>query len=68
MARENGLEVIGGLFSSKIILRCEKRSHQLKISYSKKLNSLSCADCRKEEREEWKEQLRQEENLRNEEQ
>jgi hypothetical protein len=31
------------------------------------LNSLSCADCRKEEREEWKEHLRQEEHQRNEE-
>lgn len=68
VALENGLEVVGGLFSSKILLRCEKRSHQFKISYSKKLNSLSCAECRKEEREEWKEQLRQEELRRNEQQ
>jgi hypothetical protein len=33
----------------------------MKISYTKKLQTLSCADCRKEEREEWKEQLKKEE-------
>jgi hypothetical protein len=66
-AKLNGLEVISGLYLEKINLRCLDRNHEFKISYSKKLNSLSCADCRKEDREEWKEQLRQEEQQRNEE-
>lgn len=64
VAKANGLQVVEGLFTPKIILRCEHSAHSFKISYSKKLNSLSCADCRREEREEWKEQLRQEELLR----
>jgi len=38
------------------------------ISYTKKLSNLSCFDCRREEREEWKDQLKQEELRRNEEQ
>ena len=66
VALNSGLQVIEGLFSSKITLRCDKQGHKFKISYSKKLNSLSCSDCRREEREEWKETLRQEEQRRNE--
>jgi hypothetical protein len=66
-AHENGLRVVGGLYKEKISLCCNLRNHEFKISYSKKLNCLSCADCRKEEREEWKEHLRQEEQQRMEE-
>lgn len=66
VASANGLRVVEGLYLSKITLSCDRRGHISKISYSKKLNSLSCADCRREEREEWKEQLRQEELRRNE--
>ena len=66
-ASENYLRVISGLYEDKISLCCNARNHEFKISYSKKLNSLSCADCRKEDREEWKEQLRQEEQQRTEE-
>lgn len=58
--------MIEGLYSEKIILCCEARQHQFKISYSKKLNCLSCSECRREEREEWKEHLKQEEDMRNE--
>jgi hypothetical protein len=66
VAVQSDLRVIEGLFESKITLNCEKRGHSFMISYSKKLNSLSCSECRREEREEWKEQLRQEELLRTE--
>jgi hypothetical protein len=62
----NGLRVVDGLYSEKIHLLCDNRGHGFNISYSKKLNSLSCADCRREEREEWKEQLKQEDERRNE--
>ena len=58
VATRVGIQVISGLFSQKITLKCYKKSHTFQISYSKKLNTLSCADCRKEEREEWKEQLK----------
>lgn len=58
--------VVEGLYNTKITLKCEKKYHQFKISYTKKLNTLTCSDCRKEEREEWKEQLKQEEQRRNE--
>lgn len=66
VAAEHGIVVVDGLYSTKITLKCEKREHQFKISYTKKLHTLSCSDCRKEEREEWKEQLRQEEQRKNE--
>jgi hypothetical protein len=65
VATRVGIQVIEGLFSQKITLKCFKKCHSFQISYSKKLNTLSCADCRKEEREEWKEQLKQEELIRN---
>jgi len=57
--------VVDGLYSNKIVLKCLKKHHVFKISYSKKLHTLSCSDCRREEREEWKEQLKQEELRRN---
>lgn len=66
VAAKNDIQVVDGLFSSKITLKCQRRSHLFKISYSKKLQTLSCSDCRKEEREEWKENLRQEELRKNE--
>lgn len=65
-ASENGLHVVSGLYNDKISIFCNLRNHEFKVSYSKKLNSLSCADCRKEEREEWKERLRLEEQQRTE--
>lgn len=58
VAQANNLRVIEGLFSEKITLCCERRAHLFKITYSKKLSNLSCSECRKEEREEWKDQLR----------
>lgn len=66
VAAQHDIKVVGGLYNSKISLKCERRGHEFKISYTKKLNTLSCSDCRKEEREEWKEKLRQEELERNE--
>jgi hypothetical protein len=50
-----GLVVVDGLYQTKIKLQCEKKKHEMKISYTKKLQTLSCADCRREEREEQKE-------------
>ena len=58
VAQENGLRVECGLYQEKISLKCNSRNHEFKISYQKKLNSLFCSDCRKEDREEWKEHLR----------
>lgn len=66
VAAQHSIVVVDGLYGAKITLKCEKRGHQFKISYTKKLHTLSCSDCRKEEREEWKEQLRQEEQRKNE--
>lgn len=66
VAQRVGIVVVDGLYQTRITLQCEKKKHTIKISYTKKLHTLSCADCRKEEREEWKEQLKQEEALRNE--
>ena len=66
VADQHDIKVVNGLYSSKITLKCDKRGHEFKISYAKKLNSLSCCDCRREEREEWKAKLRQEEIDRNE--
>jgi hypothetical protein len=66
VAQKVGIVVVEGLYQTKITLLCEKKNHLIKISYSKKLHTLSCSDCRKEEREEWKEQLKQEEARRNE--
>ena len=61
-----GLAVVDGLYQPKIKLLCDKKKHEIRISYTKKLHTLSCGDCRREEREEWKEQLKLEEQQRTE--
>lgn len=66
VAALHGISIVDGLYADKITLRCDKRHHLFRISYSKKLQTLSCSDCRREEREEWKEQLKQEEQRKNE--
>jgi hypothetical protein len=66
VAASHGITVVDGLYTERITLKCDKRDHHFRISYSKKLQTLSCSDCRKEEREEWKEQLKQEEQRKNE--
>lgn len=66
VAARVGISVVEGLYQPKITLQCAKKNHVFKISYSKKLHTLSCSECRREEREEWKEQLKQEEQRRNE--
>lgn len=66
VAQQHEIRVINGLYGSKISLKCDRKGHEFKISYAKKLNTLSCCDCRREEREEWKAKLRQEEHERNE--
>ena len=42
VAASAGLVVVDGLYSSKINLVCLKRNHTFSISYSKKLQTLSC--------------------------
>lgn len=66
MASTVGIIVLDGLFSNKITMMCERKRHTFKISYTKKLHTLSCIDCRREERDEWKEHIKQEELKRNE--
>jgi hypothetical protein len=60
-----GIVVLEGLYQNKISMMCDKKHHTFKISYTKKLHTLSCSECRREEREEWKEHLKQEEQRRN---
>ena len=66
VATKVGLLVVDGLYQTKIKLVCEKKEHEIKISYTKKLQTLSCGECRREEREEFKEKLRIEEQRRTE--
>lgn len=67
VARQVGVVVVSKPFGNSIELRCEKRGHKFAISYSKKLRTLTCSDCKKQEKDELKEQLRREEERRNEE-
>ncbi len=60
------LNVLGGLFEEKMNIRCQQ-GHEFDIPYSKKLSAFGCAVCKKNEREQWKESLRQEEKRRQEE-
>lgn len=46
-------------------MRCDARGHEHQITYNKKLVHLSCLECRREEREAWKEKIRQEEEKAN---
>ena len=59
-------DVLGGLHEPMIRLQCQKSHHQFKISYTKKLQNLSCLGCNLAEKEDLKQRLRREEELRNE--
>ena len=67
VASQVGLVVVDGLYSTKIKLICQKKKHEMTISYTKKLQTLSCSECKREEREENKEKQRIEEQRRAEE-
>jgi hypothetical protein len=66
VATSVGITVLDGLYAIKITMMCDRKHHTFKISYTKKLHTLSCSECKREEREEWKEHLKQEEQRRNE--
>ena len=62
----NGLRVVGGLYASHILLLCKKSNHMFVISYNRKLTplSLTCSDCKKQERVEQKKQAQIQEEQR----
>lgn len=60
------LDILGGLFDKRIELRCKRGNHTFSISYAKKLEQISCLRCRSEDKEQVRENLRLEEELRNE--
>ncbi len=60
-----GFKLVGKLYSS-LSFRCPDRRHCIPISYNKRVTQiLSCADCRKEQKEAVKEQHRREEEQQN---
>ena len=63
--RQN-LEVLGGLYEKRILMRCKRSGHEFTISYSKKLQQLNCLRCRSHDKELQKERLRSEEEQHNE--
>lgn len=52
IAAQNGLRAIGGLYANHIAIICKKSQHMFSISYNRKLTaqSLSCSECKKQER------------------
>ena len=59
---------IGLLLDEGMVMMADTRTNAGVDNFSsfKKLHTLSCSDCKREEREEWKEHLKQEEQRRNE--
>lgn len=62
----NNLRVVGGLYASHILLLCKKSQHMFAISYNRKLTplSLTCSDCKKQERVEQRKQAQIQEEQR----
>ena len=64
IAKKCGFRLCGDLYGKSLKFKCLKAQHSTKISYSKRLQgNMSCAACRKEEREAAKERLREEERI-----
>jgi hypothetical protein len=64
VSEKSNMAVIGGLYKSHISLKCLRRGHSLKLNFRKKLTSISCLECKRMEREEWKDQIRKEEQIK----
>ena len=64
IARNCGFKLCGGLYGSKLTMRCVKAKHSVVLSYQRRLtSSMKCAECKKEEREAVKHRLIEEERL-----
>jgi len=64
IAQNSDLTLVGKLYSKKLSFKCKAKGHLIKISdCSKRLHQrrISCADCRKDEREAVKREMREEE-------
>ena len=64
IAKNSGFTVVGKMYTKKLAFKCEARNHLTKIrDCSKRYHQaiISCADCRKEEREAAKKQMQEEE-------
>lgn len=59
-------DVLAGLHESTIKVQCQKSGHKFNINYGRKLQNLSCPGCSHEEKEQLKERLRKEDELKNE--
>lgn len=68
MANLNNLKVIGGLYQRHIHLSCMAKSHSFSIGYNRKMNAstLSCQDCKQDERDLQQQKAFQEEKERTE--
>jgi len=62
IAKNSGLKLEGKLYSKILSFKCPERKHCTPISYNKRISQiLSCADCKREQKEAMKERIRQEE-------
>jgi len=59
------LSIIDGLYRKELRVHCNKaKNHSFNLKFGKKLQNLSCHVCMKEQKEQWKQQLKQEEERR----
>lgn len=55
-ARNAGFKLVGKMYSDNLAFRCPDRKHLMPISYNKRISqSMSCAECRREQKEAIKE-------------
>lgn len=66
-AAKSGFKLSGKIFSTNLSFKCPEKKHPTKISYNRRLTScpLICTQCRKEERENAKIQMLEEEERHN---
>lgn len=62
IAKQAGFRLDGKIYSKTLNFKCAESKHCMPVSYNKRISqSLSCSDCKREQKEAIKEKLRQEE-------
>lgn len=57
-AYRNNLTILEGLYRKELRIQCKVSKHQFNLKFGKKLQNLSCHVCMKEQKEQWKQQLK----------
>eukprot|EP00351_Strombidinopsis_sp_SopsisLIS2011_P006259 CAMPEP_0116887460 /NCGR_PEP_ID=MMETSP0463-20121206/21953_1 /TAXON_ID=181622 /ORGANISM="Strombidinopsis sp, Strain SopsisLIS2011" /LENGTH=124 /DNA_ID=CAMNT_0004550189 /DNA_START=1020 /DNA_END=1394 /DNA_ORIENTATION=+ len=57
-AYRSNLIILDGLYRKELTIQCKSSKHLFNLKFGKKLQNLSCYVCVREQKEQWKQQLK----------